>query len=50
MYVLALDYKQLFAAAVENPPPIRQIDCSLSHIYPYVFKTFDLSFMFHFLL
>ena len=27
---------------------VRQINCSLSHIYPYVFKTFDLSFMFHF--
>ena len=23
-------------------------NCSLSHRYPYVFKTFDLSFMFHF--
>ena len=31
-------------------PPIRQINCNLSNIYPYVFKTFDLSFMFHFLL
>ena len=31
-------------------PPIRLTNCSLSHIYPYVFRTFDLSFMFHFLL
>ena len=30
-------------------PPIRQINWSLSHIFPYVFRTFDLSFMFHFL-
>ena len=33
---------------LQTRPPIRQTNCSLSNIYPYVFKTFDLSFMFHF--
>ena len=33
---------------MHNRPPIRPTNCSLSNIYPYVFKTFDLSFMFHF--
>ncbi len=50
MYVLALsDYKQLAAAAGYKPAPQlgRQI-ASFLNIYPYVFKTFDLSFMFHF--
>ena len=54
MYVLALsDYKQMLKTCccrgLQTRPPIRPTNCSLSNIYPYVFKTFDLSFMFHFM-
>ena len=52
MYVLALsDYKQHAAAAGYKPAPQfgRQIAAFRTKSL-YVFKTFDLSFMFHFLL